>query len=79
MARPGKRLVVVILAALLLIASVGWYVYSKDPEETHMIDSFEACVAAGNPVMESYPERCAAEGKTYTNPAQTLVPPAETK
>jgi Immunoglobulin-like domain of bacterial spore germination len=30
------------------------------------ITNFESCAAAGNPIMESYPEQCAADGKTYT-------------
>jgi len=31
------------------------------------IQSFEECVAAGNPVMESYPEQCRTEiGETFT-------------
>ena len=29
------------------------------------IVDFESCVAAGNPIMESYPRKCAADGKTY--------------
>jgi len=29
------------------------------------INSFDACVAAGNPVMESYPRQCRADGKTF--------------
>ena len=31
------------------------------------ITSFDECVAAGNPVMESYPEQCRADGKTFVN------------
>lgn len=30
------------------------------------ITSFEECVKAGNPVMESYPPKCSANGKTFT-------------
>jgi hypothetical protein len=30
------------------------------------ISSFEECSAAGNPIQESYPRRCTAEGKSYT-------------
>ncbi|MFH1211675.1 MAG: hypothetical protein V1659_01980 [Candidatus Woesearchaeota archaeon] len=33
---------------------------------TEEIDSFEECVAAGNPIMESYPRRCIADGKSFT-------------
>ena len=30
------------------------------------INSFDECVAADNPVMESYPRKCMADGKTFT-------------
>lgn len=40
--------------------------------KTTSIDSFEECVAAGHPVMESYPEQCAANGQTFSNPNQHL-------
>lgn len=29
------------------------------------VSSFEDCVAAGNPVMESWPRQCAADGQTF--------------
>jgi len=29
------------------------------------INSFEECVAAGNPVMESYPRQCSANGRNF--------------
>jgi uncharacterized protein YceK len=29
------------------------------------ITNFEECVAAGNPVMESYPRQCRADGQTF--------------
>ena len=31
------------------------------------ISSYAECVAAGNPIMESYPEQCRADGRTFTN------------
>lgn len=34
-------------------------------DEPLVITSFEECVAAGNGVMESYPEQCAANGQTF--------------
>ncbi len=56
---------------MLLIG--GFYMYNqsrmvnelKDTKPT-TITSFTECVAAGNPVMESYPRQCAANGVTYT-------------
>ena len=29
------------------------------------ITTFEECIAAGNPAMESYPRQCIADGKTF--------------
>ncbi|MFH1426293.1 MAG: hypothetical protein ABIG66_02560 [Candidatus Kerfeldbacteria bacterium] len=31
-----------------------------------VITNFDECVAAGNPVMESYPRQCAVNGETFT-------------
>jgi hypothetical protein len=36
------------------------------PKPTIPITDFDSCVAAGNPVMESYPPQCAANGQTFT-------------
>lgn len=35
-------------------------------EECLDINSFEECIAAGNPAMESYPRQCMAGGRTFT-------------
>ena len=35
-------------------------------------NSFDECVQAGNPIMESYPERCDAGDRVFTNPAQVI-------
>ncbi|HLC96580.1 MAG TPA: eight-cysteine-cluster domain-containing protein [Candidatus Nanoarchaeia archaeon] len=49
-----KKLLLITLASLLLIAC-----------EQAGITNFEECVAAGNPVMESYPRQCSANGQTF--------------
>lgn len=38
------------------------------------ITSFEECAAAGNPVMESYPRQCRADGQTFV---ETVAPAPE--
>jgi len=47
----------------------GWGVMPPPcckPTEVSSIDSFEECVAAGNPVMESYPRQCrTVDGKHF--------------
>lgn len=70
----GKRELAFILVTLLLLGGVAWYALSRDKGVS--INSFAECVAAGNPVMESYPEQCAANGKTFTNStqAQSQIP-----
>jgi hypothetical protein len=42
------------------------------------VTNFDECVAAGNPVMESYPRQCNHEGQTYTEVIATPpTPPAD--
>lgn len=36
------------------------------PTEPIPVTDFDSCVAAGNPVLESYPEQCVADGQTFT-------------
>ena len=62
-------IVVVIIAT---IGVIGWLVYDRQkaqqntPNISKQITSFDECAAAGNPIMESYPEQCSANGKTFT-------------
>lgn len=90
--REKKRLLrskgLLVLLALLGLAAVGWLVWIRSVQQSR-IDSFEACVRAGNPIQESYPEVCLTkDGKRFVNPKQDkahqdnaanqddLVPPA---
>lgn len=72
MNQDGIGLVVAMAAVAVLMAGfVGYTVYSKQADrQKARITSFDECVAAGNPVMESYPEQCAANGKTFVNDRQ---------
>jgi hypothetical protein len=45
----------------LIILAVLIFIVACQPR----ISSFEECVAAGNPVMESFPRQCRAQGKTF--------------
>lgn len=38
------------------------------------ITNFEECVAAGNPVMESYPRQCSANGETFVEEIEEEIP-----
>lgn len=64
-----------IMAAGLLAACSG-PAASEDSADSHsqVIDSFEACVQAGNPVLESYPRQCrAAGGQLFVEEVETGV------
>jgi hypothetical protein len=56
------------LIFLLLVVCLGglgiWYLKGR-PSLPSPITSFEECVAAGFPVMESYPGQCRANGQTF--------------
>lgn len=59
-----KRAVVLVILALILAAGLMLYRFLQEKQ----IDSFEECAKAGNPVMESYPAQCRANGKTFVEP-----------
>lgn len=64
----NKTLVVTFAILFFIIASVAGvisYVLIKDDNEE--INSYEECVEAGNPILETYPEQCKTpDGKTFT-------------
>lgn len=43
-----------------------WEEYCDEFKEQFRVTDFKSCVAAKNPVMESFPRQCQAEGNTYT-------------
>lgn len=76
-----KYLKLFVLIDMIIIAAVIWFFFVKKESPSPMndaaqnvtpsaINSFEACAAAGNPIMESFPEQCAANGRTFTNTTQ---------
>jgi hypothetical protein len=63
-----SRLVIVIVLGVIVIGGVAaalWWNFVPRIS-TSTINSYDECAAAGNPIMESYPEQCAAGGKTFT-------------
>lgn len=60
-----------VIIALAVVALVILFLkgYFKLPAKS--ITNFNECVAAGNPVMESYPRQCRADGQNYV---ETIAP-----
>lgn len=54
--------------ATVVIAVVALVLYLLgNPGDKAVISNFEECAAAGYPIMESFPERCATpDGRSFT-------------
>jgi hypothetical protein len=84
-----NRYIVVILSVIVVLAGV-YYLGIKDTSydlRVSGIESYEECVQAGYPIMESYPEQCATpDGRTFTrelpdypeSPEAPALPPSQT-
>lgn len=59
-----------ILGGVIAVAVVAGILVWQQPWVTRNIDSFQACKNAGGALLESYPERCMLDGKSFTNDAQ---------
>lgn len=63
-----------IIVVLVVVGGFGYYIWNKNGRRNPFKDtvtSFQECVAAGNPVQESYPEVCRSkDGRSFTNPEQ---------
>ncbi len=60
----------VLVVGLLLIALAigGWFFWNQ--QNLKSIGTFAECRDAGGAILESYPEQCAINGKTFPNPDQ---------
>jgi hypothetical protein len=65
MKNKAVYLVLIVVSVILLALFVLKPQDVAAPQPTE-ISSFEDCVAAGNPVMESYPPQCIANGQNFT-------------
>lgn len=48
---------IVAIGLLLIALTYAWW-QAYTPARALLVTSFEECVAAGNPVMETYPPQC---------------------
>lgn len=60
--------IILFFVAIITILIIGfgvWWQFAKKETLTPIVKSFEECVAAGNPVMESYPRQCRYNNQTF--------------
>ena len=60
-----KTLPVFIIVLIIAVFGVMWWL-AKDEAPKPVVTSFEECVEAGNPVMESYPRQCRGDDQIFT-------------
>ena len=53
------------MSIAVFIAIIVLAIYFINGFGVNVVEDFESCVAAGNPVMESYPRQCRHDGVTY--------------
>lgn len=70
-----KIAVLAILFTLIIGGFVIWYLDAQNPDGlyTGQVSNFEECVAAGNPVMESYPRQCRHGEKTFVENIEPII------
>ena len=71
MNNPTKIIIAVLAVALVVYLALVFDV----PREGLLVNDFDTCVAAGNPVMESYPRQCRDEdGNLYVEEVGAVDP-----
>lgn len=66
-----------LLFILIFGGAIAYFVSQEsqyEPHEEQVVTSFESCVAAGNPVMESYPRQCRHNDVTYVEDIENNIP-----
>jgi hypothetical protein len=66
-------LIVIIVLAVLVVGLGSWLLVRLFTPPS--VTSYAECVAAGYPILETYPEQCRTpDGRTFTNPDATPLP-----
>lgn len=61
---------IVIVSAVAVVALVAAIVILVS-QQTKAVNDFAQCKTAGGAIMQTYPEQCTVNGKTFTNSAQS--------
>ncbi|MEK7635345.1 MAG: Gmad2 immunoglobulin-like domain-containing protein [Patescibacteria group bacterium] len=56
----------IVLLIVIIAGLVVWFSRMGKTKQTATVTNFEECVAAGNPVMESYPRQCRDGDNNFT-------------
>jgi len=67
--------IVWIVALLIFVAMIVYPLLTK--EKVPQITSFQECMDAGYPIMESYPRQCNADGNNFIEDIEPIQEPLE--
>jgi len=59
-------LLLVAILGIVMISFVISYIENREIDQVESINSFDECIAAGYPAMESYPRQCKTDDKSFT-------------
>jgi hypothetical protein len=69
----SKTTSIVLVIAILVVAALAVWLWQED--RAIAVTNFDECVAAGNPVMESYPRQCrSADGQLFVEELDEPLP-----
>ena len=68
-----KRATIAAFVCIVTVIAVAVVVREKSDKD---INSFQTCKDAGGAILESYPEQCMLNGKSFTNETQSVDSPA---
>lgn len=64
--RPVLVIITILAIVLVTVIAIGVALFINN-QRANSISSYEQCVQAGHPILESYPERCITpDGKSFT-------------
>src|SRR3989344_3244151 len=69
-------LIGIVVFLTIIVGLLVAFSQNRAQQSLFSITNFDECAAAGFPIMESYPERCATpDGRTFVNERQTAPSP----
>ena len=68
-----KKEGIFVIAIIILIFLIASLIPLLNTPNENVISSFQECVDAGNPVLESYPRKCVADGKTFIEEIENKI------
>ena len=74
--KPKRAVLLWTIATLVCVVAVIVVVVLMQEKSDKDVNNFQTCKDAGGAILESYPEQCMLNGKSFTNETQSVDSPA---